>query len=109
MNGTHLLYDDRGYATVTSAGIIAAVVTLLAAVAGVVQHQIGIHRAQLAADLSAVAAATALYEGFDACAVAADTAGLNNSQLLECAVVDSDVVVQVAAGSAHQTSRAGPL
>ena len=55
------LGDDRGYATIASAGIIAAVVALALVVAAAVSRTADTHRAQVAADLAAVAGATALH------------------------------------------------
>lgn len=103
------LSDDRGYATVASAGIIAAVASLLLVIGAVVNQVINTHRVQVAADLSAIAAATARYEGFDACATARRTAELNDARLTSCEEQGRDVVVSVASASATHTSRAGPL
>ncbi|MCX4093624.1 Rv3654c family TadE-like protein [Nocardia sp. alder85J] len=76
-----------------------AVVALLAVTVSI--GQIGVvivvrHRAQSAADLSALAAAGALDGGVAAgCARAGTIAGHAGFRLLECAVVDWDVTVTV--------------
>ena len=110
--GAHLrsvAADDRGYATVVSAGIITAVVALAVVVAGIVSHVVGSHQAQVAADLSAVAAATALYTGHEPCSAARTTALLNSAQVGQCAIAGVDVTVTVSVGRAKATARAGPL
>lgn len=102
-----LLRDD-GSATVTSAGIIAAVAVLALTVAAVVAGVADSHRARVAADLSAVAGATAYYAGADTCAAAARTAELNGAQLNGCDIAGGDVVVGAARGRATAHARAGP-
>ncbi|WP_018297919.1 Rv3654c family TadE-like protein [Corynebacterium lubricantis] len=103
------LLDDRGYATIASVGIIAALATLLIAIAGIAQHTITAHRVRTVADLAAIAAATALYEGFDPCSTAGQTAELNAATAIGCRSEESDVVVTVRLGRAESQSRAGPL
>lgn len=104
-----LLLNDRGYATVASVGIIVALVSLLLVIAAAVQHVASVQRARVFADLAAVSAATALYEGHDACEVAGRTAELNGAALKACEELGSDMVVTVRSGSAESTARAGPL
>ena len=107
------LAGDEGYATVTSAGIIAAVTSLMVLVVGVGARVADSHRAQLAADLAATAGATAHYSGVDACRVAAETAERNGATLTGCEQREWDVLVRVevdagALPSAVAESRAGP-
>ncbi|STC69454.1 Rv3654c family TadE-like protein [Corynebacterium pilosum] len=104
-----VLADDSGAATVASAGIITAVTALLLVVAGAVGHVVGSHRVQVAADLAAVAGATALYSGHNPCVIARHTAELNNASLTTCETVEADVVVTLTVPLAEATSRAGPL
>ncbi|MFG6302093.1 pilus assembly protein TadG-related protein [Corynebacterium hesseae] len=52
-----ILAGEEGYATVVTAGIIAAVASLLLAVAAVASLVVARHEAQVAADLAAVAGA----------------------------------------------------
>ncbi|QYH20374.1 TadE-like protein [Corynebacterium aquatimens] len=102
------LRDDDGSATITSAGIIAAVVALAFAMLTIAAGVADQHRAAVAADLAAVAGATAYYAGADACQVADTTATLNGAQLASCEVVAGDVVVKVTRGRANAAARAGP-
>ncbi|WP_257159605.1 Rv3654c family TadE-like protein [Corynebacterium cystitidis] len=104
-----LLADDSGSATVASAGIITAVTALLLVVAGAVGQVVGSHRVQVAADLAAVSAATALYYGHDPCTTAGETAELNNATLSYCEQAEGDVIVTLTVPLAEATSRAGPL
>ncbi|SDM06506.1 helicase/secretion neighborhood TadE-like protein [Corynebacterium mycetoides] len=101
--------DDRGYATVTSAGVIAAVMGLFLVVAAAGARVADTHRAQAAADLSAVAGAQAHYQGADACRVAAETAAANAAALTACELSGGDVIVAAAVGGAEARARAGPL
>ncbi|WP_291314349.1 Rv3654c family TadE-like protein [Corynebacterium sp. UBA2622] len=103
------LGGDEGYATVTSAGIIAAVVSLLLVVAGLGARVVDTHRARGAADLAAVAAATALYQGFDPCRAAERTARDNGARMESCTEHPPDVVVTARVGSRSASARAGPL
>ena len=63
---------------------------------------------RVAADLAAVAGATAYYAGADTCAAAARTAELNGAQLHGCEVNGGDVIVGAARGKASAHARAGP-
>ncbi|MDK8795518.1 flp pilus-assembly TadE/G-like family protein [Corynebacterium sp. MSK041] len=104
-----LLIGDHGYATILSASIVAAVVSLAVVVAGIVSQVVNSHRAQVAADLSAVTAATALYAGHDPCGKATLTAELNKAHVLSCQVIESDTVLTVKVGRVEATARAGPI
>lgn len=78
------------------------------------------HRAQAAADLAALAAATVRRDGGDACAAASKIAVANDAALASCAVgAYGTVIVTVAvplppvlhrwvAGDVHATASAGP-
>lgn len=114
--------SDRGYATIASAGIIAAVVALALVVAAAVSRTADTHRAQVAADLAAVAGATALHTGQgagsgggggagggDACAVARETARLNGAELADCSITGADVTVAAVVGGAEAEAKAGPI
>ena len=83
---------EHGGATVlvvVMAGVLLAVTGGLAAVGGLVTAQ---RRAQAAADLAALAAATS----GDACAEAARTASANDATLVGCQVAGQEVTVVVA-------------
>lgn len=101
--------SDRGYATIASAGIIAAVVALALVVAALVGRVADTHRAQVAADLAAVAGATAVYAGSDACSTARQTAELNGAELVRCAITGADVVVSATVGKSEAVAKAGPI
>lgn len=100
--------DDEGSATVTATGIITAIVSLALAVVAVGVHTADTHRARVAADLAAVAGASALYRGADACATAQRTADLNGARLASCEVVGGDVIVEATRRRAEAAARAGP-
>lgn len=106
---TGRLRGEEGYATVTSAGIIAAVVSLLLVVAGLGSAVVDSHRAHTAADLAAVAGATALYRGADPCRAAVETAKLNGARVEHCEEKTPDVVVTAGVGRSRASARAGPL
>lgn len=103
-----VLDDDHGSATVTTAGITAAVVSLALAVVLIGARTADSHRARVAADLSAVAAASALYRGHDACEWGRTTAEHNGAEVTSCKFVAGDVVVAVRLREAEATARAGP-
>ena len=87
--------DEVGAATVlvlAMAGVLMFVLVGLSAAAGLVTAQ---RRAQAAADLAALAGATALPRGADGCAEAARVSTANGAALAACAVVAREVWVQV--------------
>jgi len=111
--------DDQGSATIW---VLAAMsVVLLAGFAGIALGAavLARHRAENAADLAAVAGATALVSGSGApCAAAAALVHANGGQLVSCSVLIDDVVVSVRVapvglparwGSAEARARAGPV
>jgi secretion/DNA translocation related TadE-like protein len=68
------------------------------------------HRAQAAADLSALAAAASLPEGAAiACNRASVIAEAMSAGVVDCRVDDLDVVVTVGSGTARAGARAGPV
>ncbi len=108
---------ERGAATllvVSAAGLLLFVGLALSGVTALVVAQ---RRAQAAADLAALAGATAAAQGRDACVAASDTARANDAVLVSCLDADGDVRVEVrvrASGPAGRTldvvaeARAGP-
>jgi len=73
-----------------------ALLLMIGAALGVVTALVRSHRsAQSAADLAALAAASARQRGDDACGVAARLARANAAELVECTVLGDDVLVQV--------------
>lgn len=101
--------SDEGSATVTSAGIIAAVAALAFVIVAIAARVANSHRVAVAADLAAVAGASAYYLGADACQVAEHTLVLNDATLSTCSVTDGDVIVTAAKGAARASARAGPI
>ncbi|EME18768.1 Rv3654c family TadE-like protein [Rhodococcus triatomae] len=107
--------DDRGSATVTACFVILALLGITVAVGHVGSAVVARHRAQSAADLAALAAATAAVRGTDAaCAAAGGVAGRSRATVRECrldgwdAVVTVVVSVGLGSGEAVAAARAGP-
>lgn len=103
------LNDDRGYATVVSLGIILALVSLTGVVLTASGMVLATHRAQVAADLAAVAGAWAHAHGNTGCAAAIRTAELNNAELDSCQIQGSDLLVAAVVNGRTATARAGPI
>lgn len=106
------LHDDSGYATVAAAGFSAALVSVLALVALQMGSSIARAQAQVAADLAAVAGASALAMGEPpdrACAIARETAELNSASLELCTAKDEDLTVEALVRGRLASAAAGPL
>lgn len=101
--------DESGSATVVAIGIITAVVALALAVIAIGARAADQHRVRTAADLAAVAGATALYTGSAACTAAEETARLNAAATQACEIDGGDVTVEVSMAGARATAKAGPL
>lgn len=101
--------NEEGSATVTAAGIAGALVMITLMIMYIVATTIDAHRAQVAADLAAVAAAEALYGGRDACQTAVIVTGYNHADLTNCQVDGADVIVQATVRAATVQAKAGPL
>ncbi|TQK68294.1 Rv3654c family TadE-like protein [Nocardioides sp. SLBN-35] len=88
--------SHRGAATVLAAAM-AGVLLLVGAATGVVGAiVVGHRRAQAAADLAALAGATALgHSGRDPCSAAAEVAEANGALMETCQVDGADVLVEV--------------
>jgi secretion/DNA translocation related TadE-like protein len=87
--------DEHGAASLVAVALM-SVLLLVGAALGVVAAMVWAHRtAQSAADLSALAGATGLQEGADACGGAARIAGANHARLTSCQVQGEQVVVEV--------------
>lgn len=111
---------ERGAGTVLAVAAIGVLLVLTAAGLQLGAAATAAHRARSAADLAALAGATALQEGQgDACARAADVARRNDGQVLECSLgVGESIVVRVSLPVALQwpgvperavaSARAGP-
>jgi secretion/DNA translocation related TadE-like protein len=110
--------SERGSAGVLALAML-GVLLFTAAGLGVVGAIVHAHRqAQSAADLAALAGATALGRGRDACVEAGATARANDGVLSSCAVVGRDVQVEVTVSGPRwlgqdadltSAARAGPV
>jgi secretion/DNA translocation related TadE-like protein len=104
---------ERGSASIWLLGIGLAVVLFGLGMAGVGVALVARHRAQVAADLGALAGAPLIYLGPDpACARAAELVTANGGRLITCDAELMDLVVSVGVdtrfGTAHAAARAGP-
>jgi len=109
---------DRGSGTVLALGLIAVAFVLGLALAALASAQGARGQAQAAADLAALAAATALQGGWQACPTADETAARNGAVVVACVeqghgVVRVDVTREAtgwagALGTARAAARAGP-
>jgi secretion/DNA translocation related TadE-like protein len=87
--------DERGGATVFAVSCL-VVLLLVGSALGVVAAMVRAHRtAQSAADLAALAAATAQARGRDPCASGAAVAAANGADLASCVVEGRDALVTV--------------
>ncbi|WP_337352789.1 Rv3654c family TadE-like protein [Mycobacteroides chelonae] len=110
---------EEGSATIVAAAIIVVLLALTAGGAAVGSAVVARHRAQAAADLSALAGAQrALYGTVSACAEATVVARRTGAAVTSCMVDDLDVVVAVSVpvmlgrfgmGPARAAARAGPV
>ena len=103
-----ILAGEEGYATVVAAGIIAAVASLLLAVAAVAPLVVAWHEAQVAADLAAVSGAWEVAKSRDACTKAEEVAALNGAELDSCDIEGRDVEVTARLRGRSAIARAGP-
>lgn len=112
------MHGDDGAATVLAAVLIAVLLSVTVAAAYLGAAAIARHRAQAAADLSALAAAARVVDGREAaCAEAAAVSQSMGGHLRACRLADLDVVVAVevtvdlgrfGVGPAAAVARAGP-
>lgn len=102
------MLSDEGSATITATGIITAVVSLALAVVALGMQVADTHRVRVAADLAAVAGATAVYRGLDGCGAAQRTADLNGARVASCEFDTGDIVVSATRRRAEAAARAGP-
>lgn len=103
------LFNDSGYATIASAGIIIAVVVLLAVVAVIIARVIAFHEAQVAADMAAISGAYSVAIGADGCAEAARIALANAADLDHCIIEGGDVQVAITVQGQTAHAKAGPM
>ena len=85
--------DERGAATVTALGLVALLVFVAAVSMGTTAIVLAHRRAQVAADLASLAAASALQSGDDPCAAAMQIADRHDATVTRCLVDGMSVVV----------------
>ena len=107
--GRALVREDAGSASVVTAGIAAALVSIFAVLLGAAALVLARHQAHVAADLGAVAGAFALYRGEDACATAREVVALNRAASESCRVEGADVVVAASVRGRTAWAKAGPV
>jgi secretion/DNA translocation related TadE-like protein len=101
--------DERGAATVLTISCI-GLLLLLGAALSVVTAMVAAHRqAQAAADLAALAAASAIADGGDPCGEGAAVASANGATLTSCTIDGSDAVVEVLVTGPRWLGQSGDL
>ncbi|MDI6910567.1 Rv3654c family TadE-like protein [Nocardioides sp.] len=101
--------EARGSATLFAVSCL-AVLLLLGAALGVVGAMVRAHRmAQSAADLAALAAATALGRGGEPCAAGTAVAVANGARLAGCSVTGREVLVRVEVEGPHWLGQTADL
>ncbi|WP_132992396.1 Rv3654c family TadE-like protein [Gordonia zhaorongruii] len=115
------MQNDDGFSTIVGAAVIAALATVLVAVVYLGAAVVARHRAQSAADLAALAAASAHASGAgDPCAVARSLIGRQDGgpRVDTCRIDGQDVVMHVLVSvrlgalgvqDASASARAGPV
>lgn len=97
--------DDRGSATLIVLAVSGLLMFIGLALAGVASIVLTQRSAQAAADLAALAGASAAVSGSDACGAAGDIARANGTALASCEVVGSVVTVGVRADGPRLAGR----
>ena len=85
--------DERGVATVVAIGLVGLLVVVAGTCAALTVLVLSHRRAQVAADLAALAGAAALQRGADPCAAAATIARRQDARVSRCDVDGADVLV----------------
>ena len=96
MRAVHRPRDERGAAVVVGIALVAVLVLVAAVSVGSVAIVVAHRRAQVAADLAALAGAGALERGGDPCGAAGRIAGRHDAEVTRCLVEGSGVVVATA-------------
>ncbi len=89
--------DARGTITAFSAFVVVALLSVTAAVAGLVIRHVELARVQAAADLAALAAAGRALDG-DECEAAAKVVAANGAVMVGCRLAGVSAVVEAASG-----------
>ncbi|AEQ05788.2 pilus assembly protein TadG-related protein [Corynebacterium pseudotuberculosis] len=101
--------NQDGNATILGAGIMVAFSAVLLCFVIIANSVLDQHTAQNAADLSAIAGATAATQGLVACEQTQRVSVLNDAVLIDCIQVHNDVIVETKVGKQTAKARAGPL
>lgn len=101
-------HREAGYTTVMAAVLSASIVAVATTIVGLTSIVVSTHEAQVGADLAAVAAASALNAGGEACSAARQTARLNRATMVACEEIETDALVTVRVRGQEATARAGP-
>lgn len=104
-----LVRNQDGNATVLGAGIMAALSAVLLCCVVIANSVLDQHTAQNAADLSAIAGATAAAQGLNACEESQKIAALNGAVLIDCTNIYEDVIAETKVDRQTAKARAGPL
>ena len=88
--------DEQGVAVVVALGLVGVLVLVAAVCVGSVAIVLAHRRAQVAADLAALAAASALQRGIDPCGVASRIAGRQGATVTGCVIEGTTVLVSTA-------------
>ena len=108
MSGLTTLRDDDGSATITTAGLIVALILVVLALTHGIRGPLASPHATVVADLSAVAGAYAAYTGVDPCDTAATVVRRNAATLDHCTTSGDDVTVTILDAPARAVATAGP-
>ncbi len=109
MNTMQILSNEDGNATITTAGIIGALVMVTVILISIATITIDTHCARVAAELAAVAGAEAHYSGADACEIAETITTQNHATMTHCHIDGNDVEITTTKRSATAKAKAGPL
>lgn len=104
-----MIDDDEGSASVYAAGLILVMALISSILLMMLRNTIDAHLATNAANLAAVAGAYGFYTDVDACHQAEKIIQLHQASMVQCTIVDEDVVVTVQLRGATAQARAGPL
>ncbi|GGG73545.1 Rv3654c family TadE-like protein [Corynebacterium pelargi] len=109
MNKQLNLRNDRGSATVLALGIAMALSLILGIMLAIANAHVQAHRAQVAADMGAIAAAQARAYGQWACPKAKEVINANGASMTLCIEEDQDVRVSAQVGRQVAQAKAGPI
>ncbi|MBC3186557.1 TadE-like protein [Corynebacterium sp. zg-331] len=100
---------EAGYATVLGVVLCAALAGCTVLAVTLIGGVIAQHRAQVAADMAAIAGAHTRWFGGDSCRVAGQVARENEAEALWCREEGMDIAVAVRVRGREAASQAGPL